>query len=352
VRILRHPDFEKIYQAFMWRYCQGKSECEEGNNVYYAWLGKMGLDDTKPYERTQERFSWVDRSTIAFWKQDEEAKYYKVEALFPLSSMNRNVYTQDELVRACRTLIGKPVNLNHTAELLRDVEILDADYEDDTVECALKVLRNGKSLELIEKGEMMHVSIEAQCLRGGEINQDGYVCKGLVFTGLALLTRDVLPGVPLTRIEPVEKLVESFTVKVKELDEKQEKDLSTQTAGLREDVVVPATQQVVPAEASELPETKSEGNEPAEQKEPSACEKATEALLIRVETVERDLAELKKSKEAIQSEPQLQPSPPETLTKEGFWSRFHQLRSEGLSKSDAFRLVSLELLEKANKQSR
>jgi hypothetical protein len=33
------------------------------------------------------------------------------------------------------------------------------------------------------------------------------------------------------------------------------------------------------------------------------------------------------------------------LTKEGFWARFHQLRSEGLDKSDAFRIVSQEVIE-------
>ena len=39
------------------------------------------------------------------------------------------------------------------------------------------------------------------------------------------------------------------------------------------------------------------------------------------------------------------------LTKEGFWARFHQLRSEGASKSEAFRLVSLEVIEAATKKS-
>jgi hypothetical protein len=33
------------------------------------------------------------------------------------------------------------------------------------------------------------------------------------------------------------------------------------------------------------------------------------------------------------------------VTKEGFWTRFHQLRSEGLDKNDAFRIVSQEVIE-------
>ena len=37
----RHPDFEKIYQAFMWRYCSGQAECDVGKSNYYAWLNRL-----------------------------------------------------------------------------------------------------------------------------------------------------------------------------------------------------------------------------------------------------------------------------------------------------------------------
>lgn len=210
----RHSDFEKIYQAFMWRYCKGETECDEGKQIYYAWLKKLGLDDTKPYEHpqeTREKFSWI-QPHIQFIKEDEQAKYFKVEALFPLTSMNWNIYTREELIRACRTLIGKHTDLNHTAEILQEVQTVDADYEDDTVECLDRVLKGSKALSMLEKGEILQVSIEADCLRGSELTPEGWTCEGLVFTGKAYLTKDVLPGVPLTRIMPVEKLVESLTV--------------------------------------------------------------------------------------------------------------------------------------------
>jgi len=211
----RHPDFEKIYRQFMKRYCGSPDEeCERGKRVYYAWLNKLGLDDTKPYRKPQEKFNWA-KSAFTYWKQDKQAKYYKVEALFPLSSMNYNVYTEDELVAAARTLIGKPVNLNHD-HVLRGITIVDAEYEDGAVECVLRVLKTaGRGLglnicDMIDNKEILHVSIEAVCLRGIDYTPEGRKCKGLVFTGLALLTKDVLPGVPLTRIEPVEKIVENF----------------------------------------------------------------------------------------------------------------------------------------------
>jgi len=225
----RHQDFEKIYQAFMWRYCNGQAECDIGKSNYYAWLNKLGLDDTKQYQHPQEnreKFSWI-KPHLEFIKEDEQAKYFKVEALFPLSSMNRNVYTKDELIRACRTLIGKPVNLNHTDEVLPEVQIVDADYEDDTVECLDRIEKNSKALQMIERGDILQVSIEAACLRGTEETPEGNACKGQIFTGKALLTKDVLPGVPLTRIMPVEKLVESFAVtSVTSLDEKAKEDPS------------------------------------------------------------------------------------------------------------------------------
>lgn len=51
---------------------------------------------------------------------------------------------------------------------------------------------------MIDEGEIVHVSIEAG-FRDAEI-VNGVKPKGLHFTGLALLTKDVPPGIPLTRI--------------------------------------------------------------------------------------------------------------------------------------------------------
>jgi hypothetical protein len=334
----RHPDFEKIYQAFMWRFCQDKTECDTGKQHYYNWLNKLDLEDTKPYQSPQEKFSWTE-PYIKFLKEDEEAKYFKVEALFPLSSMNNNLYTQDELSKACRTLIGKTVNLNHTGEVFADISITDADYEDSCVECLLRIPKQSRALTLIEQGEIIHVSIEADCLRGSEQTPEGNVCKGLVFTGLALLTKDVLPGVPLTRIEPVEKLVERFTVTgVTNLDEKESKSQGKPAQGEepREAAVVSTSEQ-----------------KPVVQQ--GLSEKALDLRITDLEsqltTLKNELEMLKKSKD--EPKPEIQPTKEPckcVLTKEGFWQRFHQLRSEGLSKSDAFRLVSLQVLEAASKQ--
>jgi hypothetical protein len=325
----RHPDFEKIYQAFMWRYCSDQAECDVGKSNYFAWLNRLGLDDAKPYQypqETSERFSWI-KPHLEFIKEDEQAKYFKVEALFPLSSMNRNVYTKDELIKACRTLIGKPVNLNHTDEVLPEVQIVDADYEDDTVECLDRIEKNSKALQMIERGDILQVSIEAACLRGTEETPEGSACKGQIFTGKALLTKDVLPGVPLTRIMPVEKLVESFAVtSVTSLDEKAKEDPSEMK-----------NQKPVEDSASDkIPKT---GTNVDFQGKIADLETKYEALKNEIEGLKKPPQEPKK--ESCKC----------VLTKEGFWARFHQLRSEGAGKSEAFRLVSLEVIEAATKKS-
>jgi hypothetical protein len=70
----------------------------------------------------------------------------------------------------------------------------------------------------------------------------------------------------------------------------------------------------------------------------------------RLKTFEATLAELKKPEPP---KPEANKEPCKcVLTKEGFWIRFHQLRSEGLDKSDAFRLVSMEVIEATAKKSK
>jgi hypothetical protein len=228
-----HPDFQHILRMFKQRYGE-----EEGERIFWAWVRKMGLDPDKPYTWPQEAFRWAE-PLISLYHEDENAKYYRVEALFPVTSLNRNVYLESELVLAARSLVGRPVNINHEHPL-EGVEIIGAEYEDGAVECLLRVRKdaewNGKRIiDLIDSEEIMHVSIEAVCQRGLEPDAEGNVCKGLVFTGLALLTRDALPGVPLTRILPVEKIVEAYEMETpKQTEEKPvaEEQLRRQTCTL------------------------------------------------------------------------------------------------------------------------
>jgi len=46
----KHPDFKKIYARFTKQY-----GAKKGEDLYYAWLNKKGLDDTKPYPKGKEK---------------------------------------------------------------------------------------------------------------------------------------------------------------------------------------------------------------------------------------------------------------------------------------------------------
>jgi hypothetical protein len=419
----RHPDFQKIYDAFMWRYCQDHKECDVGKNYYYGWLKNIGLDDTKPYQRPQEKklekFKWAE-PYFKYLKEDETAKYFKCEVLFPLCSMNNNVYSEDELLRGARTLIGKTPDWDHTSEIASEVQVFDADYEDYCVEVILKVLKGSNALQEIESGNVIHLSIECNCLRGSKWTPEGSTCAGLVFTGLALLHKDVLPGVPLTRIMPVEKLVESFTVTdVTKMSEPNNLNPPPQTNPLPPGTSSPAPPGQQEAEwtaayINDLPDSSFAAIEPAypEKTQDKRCRhlpykdkdgtvdlphlrnalarmnqiepvtdsisaadlraKAQTVLIAAAKTagvgdyeLKEELADVKTRLDAFQAQledlkkPKEEPPKQEpkkepckcVLTKEGFWARFHQLRQEGASKSEAFRLVSLEVIEAASKKS-
>jgi len=221
----RHPDFEKIYKQFLTR--------EDGENRYHEWVQALNLDETKPYGQSQkEQFRWVRRHVdFNLWKEDMQAKYWQVEAGFPLESMNLNVYSEQELIESARTIKGKTVNVNHKFQL-PTIEIVAGKWEDGVVESVLRVPKNlrcpvcseKKTVnDLIESNGIVNVSLEAVCTLQGD---DPAKCEGMEFTGLALLTKDTLPGIPLTRLMPLEHImVEALQSSTKTENRKMKKKL-------------------------------------------------------------------------------------------------------------------------------
>ncbi len=202
---LRHPDFQKIYRQFQ--------TVENGENRYLNWINALNLDETKPYgDCFKEQFGWIKRHTdLRLWNEDSRNKYWKFEAAFPVESMNGNVYTREELIRAARTLVGKSVNLNHKYPL-PTIEIVASEEENGIVEGVIKVPNtlkcpicdeNKTINELIEQKGIYNNSLEAGCTFESEDRK----CEGMYFTGLALLTTKVLPGIPLTRLKPLEGIM-------------------------------------------------------------------------------------------------------------------------------------------------
>lgn len=192
-----------------------------GEARYAEWVKVSELDDTKGYyaqaaarAKSSESFEWA-KFLLQFVKEDQDAKYYKVEALFPVESMNLDSppFTRDEVLQSARSLTGKPSDLNHDdSQLLEGVEVVAAQFEDDCVECLVRVPKSSQLIGLIDRKEIVSVSIEGEW-------SHGIPGSGLVLTGLAWLTKQSkLPGIPLTRIVPVEQMVESFEVKAQVLE--------------------------------------------------------------------------------------------------------------------------------------
>ncbi len=217
----RHTDFEKIHAAFLSHYSK---DPKLGESRYADWVKFSALDETQSYylqgaaraNKSKQSFEWAN-FLLQFVKEDKDALYYQVEALFPVESMNKDCppFTREEVLQAARSLTGKPSDLNHDiSKVLVGVEVVAAQFEDDCVECLVRVPKTSVLVGMIDRKEIVNVSIEGEW-------SHGVPGHGLVLTGLGWLTKEtMLPGIPLTRIMPVEKIAESFRG-VEILEEKQ-----------------------------------------------------------------------------------------------------------------------------------
>jgi hypothetical protein len=210
----RRVDFEKIHTAFLNHY---RKDPKLGESWYADWVKLSGLDQTLSYylqgaaraTKSKQSFEWAN-FLLRFVKEDKDNYYYKVEALFPVESMNKDSppFTREEVLQAAISLTGKSSDLNHDHnKMLQGVEIVAAQFEDDCVECLVRIQKTSVLVGMIERKEIVNVSIE------GEWNH-GIRGHGLVLNGLGWLTKDtMLPGIPLTRIMPVEQIAENFLAK-------------------------------------------------------------------------------------------------------------------------------------------
>lgn len=218
----RHQDFEYILGEFNRYYCKGEAECPKAMSEYNAWLKALKLNDSKSYGQARESFQWA-KDMISRFKEDASNVYYKVLVGFPTKSMNRNVYKERDLVAAAHTLVGKHPSINHKDEYRLSpanphnrwgvVTVVAAAPEDGAVEAILQVPKTAKCpvcngallTELIDAKRIYNVSLEGAC--NGHDHEGN--CDGFEFTenGFSLLTTDVLPGIPMTKIFPLESFM-------------------------------------------------------------------------------------------------------------------------------------------------
>ena len=210
-----HKDFNKIQNEFIKYYCKSTSPCEQGTMEFNAWVKDLGLNTSKPYGKSLEAYKWA-KDMISKYKEDEKNAYYKVLFAFPIESMNGNVYTEKEIKASVKTVIGKSPSINHWEDTRQEfieggVKYVGAEYEDGACEAILQVPKNficplcdkGKPLtSWIDEKKIVNVSLEATCMKVGPKGE----CIGLEFDAPTLLTSDTLPGIPMARIFPLERI--------------------------------------------------------------------------------------------------------------------------------------------------
>ena len=222
---MRSFDFDRIYSEFVSYY----REREKGESEYYDWLRALKLDESKPYSQCQESFRWA-KDMLRPLKEDEDNKYYQITVGFPVRSMNGNLYKERDLIAAALSLKGKHPSLNHKEEFWfrpgnrwGTLTTVDGKYEDGAVEAILQVPKtavcpicNGaKMTELIDSKRIVNISLEGNCTGGQCVTGE---CEGFTFLDppFTLLTSDVLPGIPLARIKPLEAvMVEALQASIK-----------------------------------------------------------------------------------------------------------------------------------------
>lgn len=240
-----HPDFQKIYSQFVMRYGD-----KEGKDRYYAWLNSRKLDDTKPYSNSQiQKNAKCQQCTkrlcesldafkplVKLLKNDTTGKTYEIEAHFALPSMNNVLYTREEMRQASTSMMNKRVDLNHRfppaygkewlikgADILaasacsRQLETCSGGFKSiDWLACLVHVNNGtvdakGRDVqEAIKSGVYHAVSAESHA-NGEAIDSSGNrVPIGMEYDGLAFLDEEALPGFPLTRITPLEAVMEQI----------------------------------------------------------------------------------------------------------------------------------------------
>jgi hypothetical protein len=208
-----YEDFEACKHDQM---AKGKSE-EEANRICGELQHDLEVADIKVLTsetEVREAFEWVPNiERIKQYNKEggHKGKLYAVKALHEGVTDPKNLghgsrkYTAEELKRAARTLIGQPLNWNHTEPVKSGRNsVVDAEWSDEenAIE-AIVYIEDSAAQEAIASKKVRFVSVQG----GPRIVKtvDGAsVPQGIVFDGLALVTEDQLPGDPKSSIRLIE----------------------------------------------------------------------------------------------------------------------------------------------------
>jgi len=122
-------------------------------------------------------------------------------------SRNLNVYMDEELERFASKLIGSPVYLEHVSAFSAVGKVVDAKWDSDSKTLFYEAeIYDDETQEKVRKGLIQHVSVAADYEHMDSL--DGKVPHGLYNAELSLVA---VPGVPQTNIKIMEKLTPRLT---------------------------------------------------------------------------------------------------------------------------------------------
>jgi len=172
-------------------------------------------------QKLYEKFSWIKQDLIYAGPKGNKAQFKGV-ALLPTISGNGKKYVTEELHRSARTLVGKPLTLNHNPnKVLGDVTW--AEFENDCIEYVAETKNPEYIAKLQDRKRLTKeayvkkwgrdpiygVSVEAnyrfhdsQCV-GGHCTLEPH---GIIFNALSLVEDPERPGVTGTTVEIMETL--------------------------------------------------------------------------------------------------------------------------------------------------
>ena len=143
-------------------------------------------------------------------EQEDGTKLWNVRAISVTTTGNNREYTREELKAGARSLSFRPLNINHDPlqELAYpDSQTLEMDFDINTDAVTGRIQVNNSEInQMIESGDINKLSIEQQPVLGEECDDTKCTQKGVTFTALALLTKDMQAGDESTTISKAESV--------------------------------------------------------------------------------------------------------------------------------------------------
>lgn len=138
------------------------------------------------------------------------SEIYKVEAIHVTTTRNKRKYTEKELVLAARSLSFRPLNINHDTDRLlpfneRGVLLnttLEMMYDPEKKAVVGRIrISDTEIISSIKNKNINAVSIEQHPFEGESCGIVSCEQHGVVFIGLALIEKDIIPGDANTKIQ-------------------------------------------------------------------------------------------------------------------------------------------------------